>query len=178
MNAILASVGESPIVTLDNTFVDAELARDLLRQTLRSTQTAGWHFNTEINWPLTPDNLGRVFVPPNLLKYEFEDKNYIVRGTRLYNRDTRSYTFTAEVTLLTAVMFLPFDLCPEAMRRFAYVSAGRRFQDKYQGGEVLHQFQAKDETAAWAALLNYEADVQKFNVLSSSGTMQRIRQNR
>lgn len=178
VNAILASVGESPIVSLDTTFLDAELARDLLRQTLRSTQTKGWHFNTEINWELGPDNQGRIFAPPNLLRYEFDTPALTVRGTRVYDLENHTYTFTSPVTMLSAVMLLSFDECPEALRRFAYVSAGRRFQDRFQGGEVLHQFQARDETAAWAALWDYEASVQKYNMLRQSSVVARIKQNR
>lgn len=178
VNAILASVGESPIVALTDTFLDAELARDLLRQTLRATQQRGWHFNTEKSWPLTPDNQGRIFVPPNLLKYEFEDRNLTVRGAKLYDLEKHTYTFTEPVTMTEATVLLPFDECPEALRRFAYISAGRRFQDSYQGGEVLHQFQANDERAAWSSLWDYEASVQKFNTLTSSSVVARIKQNR
>lgn len=178
VNAILASVGESPVVTLEEAFTDAQMARDLLSQRLRAVQLQGWTFNTDLNVVLNPDTQGRIFVSPTLLSYDIADTNVVVRGSRLYNRSTQSYEFAEPVTATNVVTLLPFDECPEAMRLFATIAAGRRFQDRYQGSESLHQFHARDEISAWAALLNYEASVAKWNVLTGLSTIQRIKQNR
>lgn len=73
VNAILASVGESPIAALDGEFVDAEIARGLLTQESRAVQTEGYTFNTEADYPLAPDVEGRIFLPQNSLSFLFED---------------------------------------------------------------------------------------------------------
>lgn len=168
VNAILASVGESPIVSLEDTFVDAEMARDLLHQRLRAVQLIGWTFNTETNYTLSPDNQGRILVPGNTLKIVPENPNIVLRGTRLYDRENKTNTFTQPVKLSQLVLLLNFDECPEPMRLFVTLQAGRRFQDRYQGMETLHKFQAVDENAAWAALLNFEADVAQWNLLDNN----------
>jgi hypothetical protein len=178
VNAILASVGESPITTLENAFVDAEMARDLLRQRLRACQLQGWTFNTDTNVALTPDNLGIIYLPPTTLKYTFEDTNLVVRGGKLYDRSKQTYTFTASVTALTLVSLIAFEDCPEAMRLFTTIQAGRRFQDRYQGDQSLHQFQGRDEVSAWASLLNYEADVAQWNVHNNNALIARMKGGR
>jgi hypothetical protein len=178
VNAILASVGESPIVSLDDTFVDAEMARDLLHQRLRAVQLIGWTFNTETDYSLSPDNLGRIFVPGNTLKIVPENPDIVLRGTQLYDRENKTNTFAAAVKMQQLVLLLDFDECPEAMRLFVTIQAGRRMQDRYQGMDNLHKFQATDENAAWAALLNYEADVAQWNLLQNNALNQRIKWRR
>lgn len=178
VNAILFSVGESPIASLDNVFVDAEAARDLLRQRLRAVQLIGWTFNTDLNFPLTPDNSGVVYLPRNWLKYKLDDTSITVRGLKLYDRVNHTYTFTAPVTATELVTLLPFEECPEAMRLFVTIAAGRRFQDRYQGDQILHKFQATDEVAAWSSLINYEAETAQFNMLSGNALVARIKGGR
>lgn len=175
VNAILASVGESPVVSLEDTFVDAEMARELLHQRLRAVQLQGWTFNTEIDYELSPDNLGRIYVPQNTLKFVPEDPDIVLRGSRLYDRENQTDTFTESVTAKQLVLLFEFEDCPEAMRLFATIQAGRRMQDRYQGVESLHRFQAADENAAWAALLNYEADVAQWNFIDNSVLAQRVK---
>lgn len=178
MNAILFSVGEAPIPSLDNVFTDAEAARDLLRQRLRAVQLMGWTFNTDLNYTFAPDNQGIVYLPPNTLKHKFDDSNLVVRGQKVYDRANHTYQFTSAVTATELVTLLAFDECPEAMRLFVTIAAGRRFQDRYQGDQILHSFQAKDEVAAWSALLNYEAEVAQFNMLSGNALVARLKGGR
>lgn len=178
VNAILGSVGESPIVSLDDSFVDAEMARDLLRQRLRAVQLKGWTFNTEKDFPLVPDNQGRIFLPANTLKHVFDNKDLVARGSQVYDRAKHTYTFTDDIIARELVLLLPFDECPEAMRLFVTVQAGRRFQDRYQGSPDLHRFQSNDEVGAWASLLNYEADVAEWNLLNRSELNYRLKLRR
>ena len=178
VNAILFSVGEAPIPSLDNVFTDAEAARDLLRQRLRAVQLMGWTFNTDLNFPLAPDNLGIIYFPANTLSYKLDDANLTKRGNRLYDRANHTYEFTSAVTATELVTLLSFDECPEALRLFVTIAAGRRFQDRYQGDQILHKFQATDEVAAWASLQNYEAEVAQYNMLSKSSLVARLKGGR
>jgi hypothetical protein len=175
VNAILGSVGESPVNALDGDFVDAELAKSLLDAEGRAAQTEGWTFNTELEYPLTPDAEGRIFVPRNTLSFIGETAEVVQRGFQLYDRTNRTYVFTGTVTATKLIVGLHFDLLPEALRRFVMLRAGRRFQDRLQSDQLLHQIQANDEMAAWAAFLNYEASQAQFNVLTSSPLAQRLK---
>jgi hypothetical protein len=178
VNAILASVGESPVDALDGEFVDAEIARNLLTEESRAAQTGGWTFNTEDNYPLTPTNNGEIFLPQNTVRFIYETSELVQRGNRVYDRTTRSYnSFTSPITA-TLVLALGFDELPEALRRFLTIRAGRRFQDRLQSDEILHRFQERDEIGAWAAFLNYDAEQGRYNVLNSSPLVARLKANR
>lgn len=175
VNAILASVGESPVDTLDDNFVDAQLARNLLRAELRAVQTLGWHHNTEEDVELTPSLAdSKIYLPQNTIRAVFSDKAFVQRGRVVYDKTRRSDTFTAPVTV-TLILALGFDEVPEPMRRYATLKAGRRFQDQYQSDNVLHQIHQRDELNAWASLLNYEAEVANWNYLDNFTLMQRLR---
>jgi hypothetical protein len=180
VNAILASIGESPVASLGTGgFVDAELAYNLLIQESRRVQAKGWSFNTETAVELFPTTSGEIFLEPNVLRFKYTDATLTQRGQRVYDTTTRSYTsFTTSITDVTLIVGLDYDHLPEDLRQFLFIRAGRRFQDKAAGDVTMHQFQARDEVAAWADFLNYEADVGNFNVLTNDKVIQRIRQNR
>ena len=56
VNQILASVGQAPVTTLDQTNPDVAIAYDTLTSVSREVQAEGWTFNTE-NWvKFTPDS--------------------------------------------------------------------------------------------------------------------------
>lgn len=166
VNAILASIGEAPVESLDGSFTDAELAQDLLRQESRGVQVQGFTFNTERQVTLTPDNSGNINLPQNTLRFIYaDDRSIVQRGFRLYDATNHTYAFENDVTC-DLVVGLDYDELPEALRRFLFFRAGRIFQDRMGGDRVLHQFSANDEMGAWAAFLNYEAEVGGYNVFN------------
>lgn len=176
VNAILRSVGESPVNALDGDFVDAEIARNILTEESRAVQSRSWNFNTELAYPLNPDSEGRIFVPQNTMRFVYPSDNKIIqRGLQLYNRETHSYIFTEGVEA-TLVVALSFELIPEPLRRFLAIRAGRLFQDMPgQSDQVVHQFKVKDEYSAWANFLDYDAEAAGYNVLANSALIRRLK---
>ena len=51
VNQILASVGQAPVTTLEQTNPDVSIALDTLRQVSREVQAEGWSFNRRITIP-------------------------------------------------------------------------------------------------------------------------------
>lgn len=179
VNAILATVGEAPVPNLLNLFPDGQLARDLLKSESRRVQTLGWTWNTDIDVELTVAEDGSVPVPANLLRFVYrDDPNIIVRGNKLYDRSRRSYTFENSIIAEKLVMALDFDELPEPAKAYVTTRAGRKFQDQYQGSELLHKIGQNDELSAWAALQNYEAEIGDFNVLREDRLVLRIKGRR
>lgn len=174
INAILASVGEAPVDSIDDSFTDAQLARNLLTQESRRLQTKGWHFNTELEVSLTPDNSGVLWLPANTLSVVQADTNIVQRGRKLYDRSRQSYEFTTGITA-NLIVALQFEELPEAARAFVTIRAGRRFQDRLGGDRVMHQIHANDEMAAWAAFMDYEAEASDANMLKNSPLVARMK---
>jgi hypothetical protein len=178
VNAILASVGESPVVDFSGEFVDAELARNLLRQDMRALQLKGWHWNTDLEVVYSPDNDGIIWIPPTTLSITFEDVKLTRRGSRVYDPENHTHVFSTSVTATKVVSLLEYDEMPEAARQFVYQRSGRKFQDQMGGDDVAHRFQQNDELMAWANLNNEEAEHTQYNALRSSTLLLRMKGNR
>lgn len=170
VNTILASIGESPVNTVeDNGVVDAVIARQHLHNTSRRIQSRGWHWNTETGLTLTrtfPE--GEIHLPNNTLRVHTtgadNDIDAVQRGKRLYNRRTHSYAFDRSLTV-SLVLFLPFDELPEAARQYITSVAGRLFQEGQVGSHILERFVLRTELQALADLENAEAITANYNIL-------------
>lgn len=179
VNIMLSIIGESPINSLDNEqIVDAVLARKILSEVMREVQSEGWHFNTEINYPLVPSVGGEINLPKNCINFDldicrFPRLDVVQRGSRLYDRLNHTYSF--DQTLYgQMVILLPFDEMPEAARRYCLIRAGRIFQDRTVGSEVLNGFNRLDEARARAILVGSEAENDDLNILSDSWSVSNI----
>lgn len=177
VNLMLSVIGESPVNSVDTSgLADANTAYNILNFCSREVQLAGWHWNTEPNFPLTPTPAGNLMLPANTLKVDtdgaYRDKDYIQRGTRLYDRFNHSYTFDHAVTV-EIVLLLPFDEIPEAARSYITIRAARQFQERVVGSEVLSAFTQRDEFAAMAKLKDAEAETADFNILDNAEALNR-----
>lgn len=171
VNLMLASIGESPVASLDDGLVDVEMARDLLRQRSKSVQMKGWGFNTLFEYTLTPDNNGYLNLPANCLKvFVPYYRQHQKRGSKLYDNIKHTNVYTADLKV-TMVLGLPYDDLPESLRIYLYMAAGRVFQDQSSAESTLHQISLADETRAKADFWNEMSDEEQFNVVEQSPTI-------
>ncbi len=111
VNAMLAVIGEAPLSTLDGNALHADAvgARQALHNTSRSVQAEGWYFNTEQNYPFTPDRDGFITLPPNVVSVDIEPLNargnvdVIVRGDRLYDLENHTFAFDLYISLVQCI---------------------------------------------------------------------------
>lgn len=174
VNEMLRTIGESPVTTVDSVDplpVDVEIALNALRFVNREVQARGWHFNTEIDYPLVRDGSNFLVLPSNALRVDTTDEyghyDVAVRGNRLYDRDEHSFTFTEDVEV-NMVVVLPFEDLPEAARYYIAIRAARRFQAGAVGSQILAAFSEADEIAAHALLLDAEGDTADYNILTGT----------
>lgn len=180
VNIMLGTIGESPVSSLSNeeSMVDVAMARQTLRETARLVQTSGWHFNSEVNWPMVPSaDTSEIFIPANCIQLDASGSStgcdVVARGTRLYDREKRSYKFTGTLTV-DMVILLPFDDMPEACRYYVAVRAARVFQQRMVGSDSLATFSERDELRALAAFKKMDANNADYNILSGSWSVARI----
>ena len=89
---MLVGIGQAPVVSLDIANPEIATALSILDSMNREVQGEGWNFNTEINYPFTPDNDGEIVVPGNVLQIS-DNKNSnvqayqtVLRGGKLYDK--------------------------------------------------------------------------------------------
>lgn len=180
VNIMLGTIGESPVSSLssDASMADVAIARQVLREAATEVQGEGWQFNTEKNWPLTPTlDTGEIFLPANCLQIDTTgdsaERDVVARGSRLYDREARTYSFDGTLTV-DMVIVLPFDDMPQACRYYVTVRAARTFQQRMVGSSTLAQFTEKDELRARAAFKKLDTNNADFNILSGSWSVARI----
>ena len=151
INTILATIGETPINTLNGQLpLDVALARNTLASVTREVQLEGWHFNTEENFTLAVNMAGEIAIPDGTFRVSLPESDagdVVVRGKRLYDRTNHTYHFASPVTANVATV-LPFEDVPEAFKHYITIKAARLFQDRALGSGELHSFSEEDERLA------------------------------
>jgi hypothetical protein len=178
VNSMLATIGEAPLNTLDNlSLVDGITALQTLREVSREVQVEGYTFNTDEGYPLTPQGFApfEVLVPNNAIEIDLDNNDYVVRGTRVYDRKRFSYNFQDVGTITAKVIWLlEFPDIPEVTRQYVAIRAARRFQKRVVGAEVLHAITDDDERMARWNHRRASTRIKKKNFLMDSETSARI----
>lgn len=170
VNECLENIGQAPVTTLAGDLgVDAQIAYSFVRKVNRELQSKGWHWNTEINYPLQPNGAGDVLLPSNTLKVDStgldKDRDVTQRGPRLYDRTNRTYRFTKEI-LVEITLGLSFEEIPEVARRYISLRAARIFQDRIE--DNVGQTDMQDELDALSDLNADQLRSEDNNVFTGS----------
>lgn len=171
VNAMLATIGEAPVNTLDNSgLIDVAQARATLAEVSRKVQAGDWHFNREDNYTLTPDYNGIIQVPFGVLKIDtVGDSEHIditVRGNKIYNRQEHTFVFTSAIKVDMTVL-LEWEELPEPARQYIVARASREFQRRVVGSGQLDQFTADDELRLLVSLQDFDGSTSDYNILTS-----------
>ena len=177
VNQILASVGQAPVTTLDQTNPDVAIAYDTLTSVSREVQAEGWTFNTE-NWvKFTPDSDNEIQIPNNILQIDLHDevdnqyeairKKDISDGIiKLYEKVNHTFTWDStkwtdgvrcNVVYLYDWIELPIPVQDYIVARAAAIVSSRIVGDPQQ-----YQFLAQKEQWNRAQALEYECNQGKF----------------
>jgi hypothetical protein len=175
VNTMLTAIGESPVNSLSEGSVAAvSIAQSILKEVSHAVQMEGWHFNTESNYPLTPNVSGAITLPQSIIRVDLDSQNdtgdydLVQRGTTLYDRKNRTAVFTRTLKAEVVLLF-SFDELPPVARRYISVRAARVLQGRMVGSETLHGFtqidelnarlsfeEAEGENADWSIFDNYD----------------------
>lgn len=170
VNECLANIGQSPVSSISGDIgVDAALALQLIRSINRELQVRGWYWNTDYDYPLTPNGDKEILLPANTLSVDpagdDRNKDYVQRGRKLYDRKNRTYLFDAAVDV-EIIFGLEFDELPEAARRYIALRAARIFQNRVEGSNDPEDRESEDR--AYADLMAEDMRVQDNNMLTDN----------
>ena len=170
VNEILASVGQAPVTSLDQTNPDVAIAYNTLLRVSREVQSEGWSFNREINVTFKPDtNTKEIDVRSDILQLDIVhnsstyDKDTVVRrkpgGTvrKLYEKNAHTFEWgddiKCDVTYEYPWIDLPIPIQDYIVSRAATVVSSRIVGD----GQQYQMLQQKEQQAR-AVALEYETN--------------------
>lgn len=170
INEIIASIGESPVNTLEEvTNVDVLNAQRILSSVNRQQQARGWSFNIQQGYILNPDETThRIRWSDSFLYLRgSNDEKYAKSGDYLKDVTNNTTTFLSPISV-TVILLVPFEEMPEAMRQYITAKAALTFQVRYLGDASLTDALTKDVNEAWAHLQEYELDVNDYGILDNT----------
>ena len=169
VNTLLSVIGEAPVDKLSdivtNEITDSALARRTLNEVSRDVQAEGWSWNTDQNVELAKTSIDEFVLPSNALSCLFSpnrypDKQYVVRGLKVYNRAKRTFAFGGDITspLIVdhVISQLAWSEVPHAAQQYIVIRAARIYSDRYLNSNAIYTYTAQDEEYARAMLIRDE----------------------
>ena len=162
VNEILASVGQAPVTTLDQTNPDVAIAYDTLLQVSLEVQAEGWTFNKEYDYPFKPAANKLIYIPNNVIELDlatdYRTYDAIRRDGRLYDKINHTYEWTEEQLLCDVIWYfdwvdIPIPIQDYIVARAAAVTSSRIVGDPNQF-QVIQQREAYTRAMA----LEYECN--------------------
>ena len=171
VNAILFTIGESPVNSLEaTTSVDVINARTLLTAESRKVQDQGWTFNTQEGVFIPSDSFSKM-IPwrSNWLRVMDGSSGspYTRRSGNLYDRTSRTDLFPSGVTV-ELIEEVPFDELPYCFQTYITCKAARRFNGGSFGDPNTDTEIARQEQEAKIACNEYELDYGKYSIFTDA----------
>ena len=162
VNEILASVGQAPVTTLDQTNPDVAIAYETLLQVSREVQAEGWTFNKEYDYPLTPDSNKHIVIPNNVLQMDLTDdyRQYdpIRRDGKLYDRVNHTYEWTEEKLCFDIVWYFDWVDLPIPIKDYITARAAAIVSSRIVGDPNQFSVIQQREAYTRAMALEYECN--------------------
>lgn len=176
VNLCLASIGEAPVASITSTALsDVALAVEKVREASRVLQKRGWSFNKNEDSLQARTIDGYLMVPQDALHADLtrgQGRRAARRGDKMWDRDNNTFVWDVDLKM-DFILFLAYDLLPEAARYYISVRAARMFARAALGSPGIEQFTENDERVAWADFLREEARAANHNVFRNNQMLDR-----
>mgnify|MGYP003956080443 FL=1 len=180
VNAILMSVGESPVNTLDTQSPEVAIAQATLRQVVREVQAEGWSFNSQYEVEYSPNTDDEILLNENVIqidlsRYKHNDNYDVIRRRtdsgeiKLYDRYTNSYKFTDnDVYYCDVITMWAFEDLPQPFKDYCTTKATRIAVQRMIGEPSLAQSLQQDEVISRSAVIEYDTRQSDYNVFNNT----------
>ena len=164
VNEILASVGQAPVTTLDQTTPAVAIAYDTLINVSREVQAEGWTFNTEEFYELTPDGNGEIVIANNILQIDLHDEKdnqyeTVRRNGKLYDKVNHTYDWSTWDKVACDIVWL-FDWVdlPRPIQDYIVARAAAIVSSRIVGDAQQYQILSQKEAWNRAQAMEYECN--------------------
>jgi len=149
VNRILSTVGGEKVAALSSLSFTADAAYNALRDAMRDLMSHRWGFNTEADVEFTPNGSNEIdlstsgYTGTYISCIDLEPVNagsldVIIKGTKLYDRTTHSYTaFTGSLYKATVSYYLQWEDIPEPVKSYVTAMAAKDFQAQMVGNPQM-----------------------------------------
>ncbi len=167
VNEILASVGQAPVTTLDQTNPDVAIAYDTLLNVSREVQSEGWTFNTEEYYPMTPDANGEIVIANNILQIDLHDEKdnqyeSVRRSGKLYEKINHTYDWTTltgwDTVRCDIVWFFDWVDLPRPIQDYIVARASTIVSTRIVGDQQQYAILTQKEQWNRAQAMEYECN--------------------
>ena len=176
VNIILSNIGQAPLTGLDTSNPLSSLAEGMINEVSHSLQSEGWVFNTEQDYPFTPDINKFIEIPSNVLSLdspEWSSIEPIIRkqagtsNSKLYDKRDHTYEFDT-IQYLKVIWYFDFEDLPEVFKQYITIRAANLFANRAVGSNEVVKYSEKEEEIARAAMLEYETQQGDYNIFNDS----------
>ena len=164
VNEILASVGQAPVTTLDQTNPDVAIAYDTLINTSREVQAEGWSFNTEEYYELVPETNGDITIPNNVLQLDVHTEKQLThdavrRNGKLYDKTDHTYDWSDwDKVACDVVWYFDWVDLPRPVQDYIVARAAATVSSRITGDAQQYQVLKQKEVFNRAVALEYECN--------------------
>lgn len=169
INTMLSCVGQSPLKTLEGTKSFYTItAEQILDEECKRVLLIGWDFNTDVDYPLTPDTNKHIKITDEMLMVkqpQAYQNRYVIRYSKLYDKLKKTYEIN-DIIKATIIWSFPYKELPENFKTYIKMSAAYKFCKRVLGSETACMFTKEDVAEAYADLLNYELETGNYSIIS------------
>jgi hypothetical protein len=142
----------------------------MIDEVSHAVQSECWQFNTEKDYPFTPDGDGNIVIPDNVLTIDVHNiynKDPIIRDGRLYDKVDHTYEWD-EAIEADVVWFFDFEDLPEVFKQYITIRAANLYAGRAVGSVEAVKYSEREEGNARAACIEYETRQGDYNFLGNS----------
>ena len=164
VNEILASVGQAPVTTLDQTNPDVAIAYDTLLNVSREVQSEGWIFNREEFYEITPDDNGEIVIANNILQIDLHDEKdnqyeAVRRNGKLYDKVNHTYDWSSWTKVACDIVwFFDWVDLPRPIQDYIVARTAAIVSSRIVGDAQQYQVLSQKEQWNRAQALEYECN--------------------
>ena len=177
VNAILGSIGQAPVASLDYTNPEIAFIFNLLKESNQDVQTEGWTFNLEYHLKYFTDTDNKITIGTDVIRIDATDawdrtRDFVRRRDtsdgiwRAYDRVNHTFEYPDdEYFYFNVVRILKFEDIPSAFQRYIIYKAAGRAAVQLVANPKLQQMLSTFEMQSRAAALEYECNQGDHNYM-------------
>lgn len=170
VNAILGSIGQSPISGLDFANPEISFIYNLLKESSQDVQNEGWTFNIEYHIKETVGADNKIIIESDVIRIDNEDgwdrtRDFVRRKDssdgiwKLYDRVNHTFEFPDDdYFYVNKVRLLLFEDIPSVFQRYIIYKASGRAAVQLVSNQQLQGMLGTYEGQARAACMEYECN--------------------